>query len=167
MNNIYKSDDPKIYSGIVIKASSKIHEIITYAIMQEHRRQGYPWLFVSHGQILELLYFKNELNMSGISEYINRTGPTVTTLVRKLKANGFIDTRKDPEDHRNTLISLSKKGYDFVPNMLAFIEELKSGFFQGIDEKDIEICDNVLNRIYSNVMKSICNEENANVKKSV
>ena len=155
MNNIYKSDNKKSYNGMIINKNSKMHEMMTYAIMQEHKRQGYPWLFTSHGQILEILYLKNELNMSAISEYINRTGPTVTTLVKKLKVNGFIDIRKDPEDNRNTLISLSKKGYDFVPKMLVFIEELKSDFFQGIDDKDIEIFDHVLDIIYSNVIKRI------------
>ena len=72
-----------------------------------------------------VLWEKEEVNEKYLSETLYLQSNTLTPLLKKLKAKGYININKDKKDKRNILISLTKLGKELkdkaleVPKALA------------------------------------------------
>lgn len=89
---------------MVIDLIARIHERANVFLVAELHRRGLTGLVPSHGSILAELYRCGPLPMGRLAERIRRKKNTVTTLVRKLEAAGYVACRKDPADSRVTLV---------------------------------------------------------------
>jgi MarR family transcriptional regulator, organic hydroperoxide resistance regulator len=97
----------------IIALLSGIRERAHALISAELERRGHPGLAPSHGAILARLYEQGALSMSVLAREIGRRKNTVTSLVRKLEAAGYVRRQEDPEDDRVTLVALTEKGEAF------------------------------------------------------
>ncbi len=129
MSNHIHVDETKI-----IVLISRIHEKANAFLMAELARHGMQGLVPSHGDILYILFTRGNLAMNEIAILIHRKRPTVTVLVDKLAALGFVDKIPDPDDSRVTRISLTEKG-----------KRMKTSL--------IEISENLLKRVYGRIKK--------------
>jgi len=94
-----------MHSATVIDAISRIREKADAFLVAELSRRGVTGLVPSHGSILAALYRYGPLPMGRLARLIRRKKNTVTTLVRKLEAAGYVACRKDPADSRVTLVA--------------------------------------------------------------
>ena len=103
---------------------SKINTEMNIFIRNRLEQEGYSNLHVSHGNIL--INFTNDevLNYKELSKRINKSPQTMTTLIRTLEQEGFLTFRKDPNDKRNKLVSITDKGKEFIPVMMKISREL-------------------------------------------
>jgi len=100
-------------SVMVIDLIARIHERADAFLVAELRRRGLTGLVPSHGSILAALYRFGPLPMGRLAACIRRKKNTVTTLVRKLAAAGYVACRKDPDDSRVTLVCPTAKAEAF------------------------------------------------------
>ena len=108
---------------------------------------------ITRVQWIALFYLgkSDKLNQKKLGELMNIKDSTVARLIDRMENEGFIIRTKDPEDRRNTLLLLTKKGSKFREEMLIEGEEMSKIFAQGISDDEIEIFKKVLDKMVNNI----------------
>lgn len=120
--------------GIIGQVAS-IRDKANRLILELLRQQGIKDLAPAHGGIFIHLFQNQELTMGRLAGLIERDKSTLTALVKKLTRLGYLKSRKDDQDQRITLLSLTGKGRalekDFQSVSERLLEKTYSGFSQG------------------------------------
>lgn len=128
----------------------RISEKSNRYLMQEMGKIGLDGLAPSHGDVIANLFKCQEISMSQLSSAIFRDPSTVTALVNKLKQRGFVQTRKDEEDSRVTIVSLTDSGKALEPRFRAISRELYDIEYQGVTDEERKALQGLLAKINSN-----------------
>ncbi|WP_410770828.1 MarR family winged helix-turn-helix transcriptional regulator [Fontibacillus sp. BL9] len=126
---------------------SKIRDAVNKKIIAELEQNGVVDIVPSHGDILSLLFHSYGMPISVLAEKINRTQPTVTVLVRKLEQLGYAERRKDEQDKRVTLISLTEKGEQLGPLFRAVSNQLNEVIYGGLTLDEQAQLEDMLKRV--------------------
>lgn len=121
-----------------ISIIGKIKDAANQLIVRELVKRGHEGLAPSHGEILSLLLFKGELTKTEIAASINRERSTVTTLIKKLEALGYIKSRVNETDARSTIVSLTEKGQLMKTDFIEISEMLYERQYKGMTKGQIE-----------------------------
>ena len=97
--------------SLISRVRTKANELIVTDL--EHA--GIQGIAPSHGDILVALFQQDGRNMGDLTECIHRTKSTVTVLVKKLEAHGYVMRTKHTSDARSTLVYLTPKGHALKP----------------------------------------------------
>lgn len=116
---------------------SKIYHGMEELLIEELKQSGVVGIVPSHGKILYALFKNNSLSMNELSEKIQKTPQTVTTLVKKLEDMGYIKSNKLRTDRRTTIVELTEKGKDLKPIFDSISEKLYIQQYQGLNEEEI------------------------------
>jgi MarR family transcriptional regulator, organic hydroperoxide resistance regulator len=135
----------------VIALVSTISDRANRMIAKELRRRKVSGLAPSHGAILFELFQSGSIPMKEIARRINRDKSTVTVLVKKLAAHGYIETEKNPADSRVTLVRLTEKGRGLKPDFDAISRILLQQIYKGYSTRDKEILITGLERALKNL----------------
>lgn len=119
-------------------------------LLKELEQIGLRDIAPSHGDILATLIEHKELPMTEIANKIHRDRSTVTALVNKLMRQGYVSSRKDPEDNRSTIIFLTQKGKELEPSFREISKKLNEIEYKGITSEEKEILQKILERINEN-----------------
>ena len=94
-------------------------------------------LTIAQFAVLEILHHKGDLRIADIIEGTLSTGGNMTVVIDNLRKEGFVTRKKDPNDGRVSLISITKKGNQYIEAI--FPEHVKniSGIFNvlSVEEK--------------------------------
>ncbi|OQY39191.1 MAG: hypothetical protein B6229_04365 [Spirochaetaceae bacterium 4572_7] len=93
----------------------------------------------------------NELSKSEIAKRVRKSQSTVTTLINKLIVLGYVKSRKDLDDNRFSIISLTEKGRELKPLFEKVSKDIFSVQYNGIKESDRAIFLEVLHKMYDNL----------------
>lgn len=139
-------------SNAIISTIAKIHNNANKLIIEELKKHNLDGLAPSHGDILVLLYEKEEgVPMNKISASINKDKSTITALINKLLKMELIEKIKCEKDSRSSIIKLSKKGLKTKPIIKDTIStKLLDITYKGFSEKEKELVVNLLERIKQN-----------------
>mgnify|MGYP003603564883 FL=1 len=132
---------------------SRIREQANKLIVRELRQRGVEGIVPSHGEIMVHLFAAEECTMQNLAKQINRTKPTVTVLIEKLVACGYVVKEKSAEDNRVTLIKLSAKGWELKPIFEVISAKMNAVVYQGLCEEEAEMLEKVLTQINGNLDK--------------
>lgn len=136
---------------LAISMISQIRNEYTNYIENELKDRGIEGLVISHGNILDILYNNNgRLTMKEISEGINRSKSTVTQLVDKLLAYGYVTKEADSTDKRISYIVLTELGMGIKKDFREISDRVIQEFFQGFTEAEAETLLTLLDRVIHN-----------------
>ncbi len=136
---------------LAISMISQIRNEYTNYIENELKDRGIEGLVISHGNILDILYNNNgRLTMKEISEGINRSKSTVTQLVDKLLAYGYVTREADSADKRISYIVLTELGMGIKKDFREISDRVIQEFFQGFTETEAETLLTLLDRVIHN-----------------
>lgn len=130
---------------------SSLREAINKALVAEMNKVGIEGLVPSHGDILGKLFRYGEMPKSQIAETIRKDKSTVTTLINKLIKYGYVQTRKNPEDSRSSLVSLTEKGLALKPDVMLISECVFESLFTDIDDEEREVFRGTLIKMLQNM----------------
>ena len=108
---------------------SKIRKRSGYFIEREAQVRGIN-LAYSHMRIIIILYFNKRLSMKELTERLVRDKSTVTSLVNKLEAEGYIQKIICDKDKRITFLELKDKSQEVIDVML----EISKLFQEKVDK---------------------------------
>jgi MarR family transcriptional regulator, organic hydroperoxide resistance regulator len=108
----------------IIALISKIRTRANKIIIRELHDRNMEGLSPSHGDILFFLFGKGSASMTELAGKIDRDKSTVTALVKKLIAHGYVTTAPDTQDSRVTVVSLTEKGWETKPDFDAISKVL-------------------------------------------
>lgn len=129
---------------------SRIHGEIGRFIMERLAEEGIADIVLSHGAIIVELAGQERLTMNELSRHIGRTPQTVTCLVKKLVKEGYVETKKDPEDNRVTMAGLTGKGKKLAETLRGISERVYEVQYKGFSEEDVRILRDSLMRLLGN-----------------
>ena len=132
---------------------SRIREQANKLIVRELRQRGVEGIVPSHGEIMVHLFAAEKCTMQNLAKQINRTKPTVTVLIEKLVACGYVVKEKSAEDNRVTLIKLTAKGLELKPIFEVISAKMNAVVYQGLCEEEAEMLEKVLTQINGNLDK--------------
>lgn len=116
----------------------------TAFILARLKEEGITELAVSHGSILAVLYCDGPQPMAVLSERTSRDKSTVTVLVRKLEALGYVKRETGAQDGRVSVIRLTEKGVRFQPVFERISVELNQRIWGDMPEGQKEaLCRNL------------------------
>lgn len=79
-------------------------------------------------RVLRVLQERDEVDATDLAQSACILAPSLTRIIKTLEAKGLITTRKDPEDGRRALISLTLEGNTFIqaiaPKSMAIYAEI-------------------------------------------
>jgi len=122
----------------VIALIARVRDRAHAFIIEELNKKKITGLVPSHGAILSILFNKDKASMKELAEKIGRDKSTVTALVNKLMAAGYVSKEKDLDDSRITHLSLTSKGKSLQPDFDEISEKLIATAFHGFTQKDQE-----------------------------
>lgn len=92
-----------------------------------------------------------EISRKYLSEAMQISGPSVTSLLNSLEKNGFIKRRPGNEDGRTILIELSEKARTLLKEMSSILTEITEELLFGFSEEEKELYLLFLKRTYDNL----------------
>lgn len=122
----------------VIALIARVRDRSYAFIINELYKRKITGLVPSHGAILDILFQKEKATMKELAEKIGRDKSTVTTLVNKLIAAGYVLKEKDLYDNRITHLCLTSKGKSLQPDFDEISDKLIATAFSGFTQKEKE-----------------------------
>jgi DNA-binding MarR family transcriptional regulator len=135
----------------IIKLISTVRDKANNFILQQLKERGIEDIVPAHGAIFVSLFRNGELPMGQIAQIIDRDKSTVTALVNKLDAFGYLERRKADTDNRVTLIRLTEKGKSLETDFMDISKDLFSRVYDGFSDLEKEILMTLLSRIKNNL----------------
>lgn len=133
-----------------ISLVSKIHSQSADFLIHQFKKNGMPDFASSHGYILFQLSKNPAMSMKELSEKINRDKSTTTVLVRKLIAEGLLDSSTDENDKRCTRIFLTEKGRKYNEITSSISKTLLETFYKNFTEEEKQQFFGFLKRVADN-----------------
>lgn len=134
---------------------SRIHGEIRTFITDELAREGITGIVPSHGAVIVALMEQEELPMNELARQIGRTPQTVTSLVKKLVENGYVETVKSAGDSRVTIACLTASGRRLASALQAISEKIYRIQYEGMTEAEIKALRSSLKRVYLNFQSTV------------
>lgn len=127
-------------------------------LVSQLEEAGLKGLVPSHGDVLGHLFAASETGkhptMQEIAASIGRDPSTVTALVKKLSDEGYVETRKCPEDLRRTEVHLTKLGASLKGDFERISESLVATQMKGIKPQDFEAMCATLDQVRANFQEA-------------
>ncbi len=108
-----------------------------YKLEKQFFQLTYPDLTITEFHTLEAIS-ESELTMFQLSSRLKITMGTATTAVNKLLKKEFIDRKKDSDDKRKVLVSLTPKGLNALKFHLEFHKNIFEAILDPISESELE-----------------------------
>lgn len=93
---------------------------------------------------------EGETSAGRLAKAMGRDKGKITRFLDRLQASGFVSRRNDPRDRRLLIIKATGKGRRAAPQLKARFEEVRSQFFAGVLNIDIDKLESVLSQLHAN-----------------
>ena len=103
------------------------------------------------GHILSALYEKDGCVIKELAAKVRLSPSTLTGLLQRMDNSGLIKCRRDPQDGRALLISLTALGHSLKPRYNAMLKRMEAILQADIAEEDIETVKQVLSKVLENI----------------
>ena len=103
-----------------------------------------------HGFILYRLSLAERLTMGELAQLVNRDKSTVTVLIRKLEATGFVEREVSEKDSRVVYIKLTPQGREYNDKTKDISRQLIERCYQGFSQEERQTTFALLKRIFNN-----------------
>lgn len=105
----------------------------------------------SRHDILYQLYQVDEMSQTALQKEVKIDGAAITRHLKQLEANGMIIRRKDPDDNRFTLVSLSAPGREQIIASQAEKARFVTLMLKDFNETERKALTEMLIRIQKNI----------------
>ena len=93
---------------------------------------------------------EGETSAGKLARVMGRDKGKITRFVDRLEASGLVSRRNDSRDHRLLIIKATTKGLRFAPQLKTRFEEVRSQFFEGVLNVDIDKLETLLSQLHAN-----------------
>jgi DNA-binding MarR family transcriptional regulator len=101
---------------------------------------------------------EGETSAGKLARAMGRDKGKITRFVDRLETSGFLTRGSDPRDHRLSIIKATNRGRRVVPHLKLRFEEVRSQFFAGVLNVDIDKLETVLSQLHANAER-LCEEK--------
>jgi DNA-binding MarR family transcriptional regulator len=128
--------------------------------MYWHNRRLFTSMFphpVGPGQAAFLIHLSQdtEVRQEELAAKIGVDKAIGTRVIRKLSEADYIRRRRDPENHRAYLISLSDKGVAMKSEILEVLDSINATLFENFTKKERKMTHKLMDRMIANIQQAI------------
>lgn len=105
----------------------------------------------SYGDILFVLERKGTITMQELARYTMKDKSTISSVVNKLEAGGYIKKEKDEDDARFTNLTLTPKAKKLRPILFGISKQMNARLFEGMNDKDKVTLFKLMAKVYKNL----------------
>lgn len=87
--------------------------------------------------VIKLIAHKGKINISELCDEMHLVKGTVSGIVKRLEAAGYVEKVKDDIDKRNSYVVLSENGIEFANNFRCTINQSFDKIFENFDDSQI------------------------------
>jgi len=102
------------------------------------------------------------MSQSDLARVLDVGKPTMGGLIDRLVEKGMVERRSQGDDRRVKNVYITDHGYDLIYYMSPIAASLNAVFLEGIDDKDIQVAEAVLQQLKKNLQKLL--ESGPNLK---
>jgi DNA-binding MarR family transcriptional regulator len=117
-------------------ALTKIRQKLFKFLENELAKEGISDVAPSIGDILYALDMKGKITMQELARHTMKDKSTISTVINKLEAVGYIKKEKDAGDARFTHLTLTAKARKVRPVLFGISKKMNARLFEGMSEKD-------------------------------
>jgi MarR family transcriptional regulator, organic hydroperoxide resistance regulator len=117
----------------------------------ELAREGIRDIAPSFGDILFVLDMKGPITMQELAKHTMKDKSTISTVINKLEAGGYIKKAKDTLDGRYTNLALTPKAKKLRPVLFGISGKMNARLFEGMGEKDKAALFRLMGKVYNNL----------------
>ncbi len=137
-------DNNPIYQDI-----ARFRAILFDALLKPHD------MTMSQGWVLVHLVRENGLRQSDLADRMDIATVTVSKLIDRLEARGYVERRSDPDDRRSNRIYATPQAKGVVKVMTKTIFEVDEMASRGIPEEDLQTALSVLRQMKDNLKDAL------------
>lgn len=104
-------------------------------------------------KVLEVLYHLGDLNIGSITKLISSTPGNTTVVVKNLNRDGLISSKKDPNDNRASILSITENGTSIIKKVFPAHAKNLETFMSSLDENEIDSLHCLLDKLYNSNKK--------------
>ena len=127
---MFKLDTEK--AVILIKQAELLADKIAYPILEPYG------LTSSQYKVIKFLYAAPSATVCqiDIEEYFSLRNPTVTGILQNLERNGWIKRKKNPDDGRSKIISVTPKALSIKSEIVGLGDKIESTFTKNLSSDE-------------------------------
>lgn len=112
----------------------EIYSDITGIISEGLKESGLTYQQI---MVIKLIAHKGKINISELCEQMHLVKGTVSGIVKRLEAAGYVEKIKDETDKRNSYVILSDEGLLFAKNFRCTINQSFDKIFENFDDSEM------------------------------
>lgn len=132
----------------------QIHQLAGRVFARKLKRYGISELNPAQGRILFALWSSDGISVSELAERTLLEKSTLTTMLDRLEAGGFVHRLPSTEDRRKVLVCRTGKDMAFQKVYLEVSEEMAGLFYSGFSAREIDDFEDKLLRLLKNLRQS-------------
>lgn len=137
---------PAIPSRPIVSLASRLSEAARGFLLQALSKAGHPDIEPCHGDIFAVLFSDEALSLTELAHRTGRCKSTVSVMVRRLTALGYLEKVRDEKDTRAVLIRLTDSGKALEPVFASISAEMTGILEEGLSTHELAMLEKLLSR---------------------
>lgn len=130
---------------------AKIHQLSGRIFSKKLKKFEFQDLNPAQGRILFALWQSEGITIQELARRTALSKSTLTSMLDRLEESGHLQRIHSKEDRRKINLKLTKDNKKFKDAFLKVSGEMTNLFYNGFSEKEIDIFENYLKKIFSNL----------------
>ncbi|MDN4525723.1 MarR family winged helix-turn-helix transcriptional regulator [Fictibacillus fluitans] len=101
-------------------------------------------------ELLQHLYDAEEISQTKLQKVVHIDNAAVTRHLKQLEASGMVNRRKNPEDNRVTLVTLTEQGRSKILSYRKERDQFVTSLLQGFSDEELPVLVDMLHRMQQN-----------------
>ncbi len=115
---------------------------------------GHPDIEPCHGDVFVVLFAEDALGLTELARRSGRSKSTVSVMVRRLTALGYLEKITDEKDTRAVKIRLTEKGRQLKPVFDTISQTMAETLAEGLTDPQLEALETLLTQCLANFEKA-------------
>jgi DNA-binding MarR family transcriptional regulator len=134
---------------------SKIHQLSGRITSRKLKMCNTVEINPAQGRILFFLWQNDGISIQEVSQMTSLEKSTLTSMLDRLEASGYIRRSPCSDDRRKILIYANEKGKNLKFTYEKVIREMAGIFYKGFSQEEIDSFEGYLERIYNNLNENV------------
>ena len=130
---------------------AKIHQLAGRILARKLKEYHIDEINPAQGRIMFVLWRNDGISINELAKKTSLGKSTLTSMLDRLEASGFIMRIPSPEDRRKILIKRTEKDKSFQDLYVQVSQDMTKLFYAGFSEKEIDEFEQYLRRIFENL----------------
>ncbi|MDE7046252.1 MAG: MarR family transcriptional regulator, partial [Acetatifactor sp.] len=138
----------EIQAGNIVSQIKRLSDRIFERILAKQNIDAFNG---AQGRILYVLWQEEHISLKELADRTGLAPTTLTSMTDRMEAAGLLRRVPDKSDRRKTLLALTEKARGLEKDYREVSAQMTGLFYAGFSEKEMEMCETLLLRIYANL----------------